>query len=576
MIRRASTWLVLLCCATLPLHAALHDTAQDGISEILLRAMQDEMERTVDRLRLEGMDKPYFVAQTVYEQRSLSLEGSFGAIARPKAQHSRTLKLELRVGSREFDDTHFIPNDFRAAMPRTARLPVEDDYDALRFEIWSVTDSAYKQALDRLARKQAFRDARNITEIIPDLSEEEVQSSRETLPIAAFDRPAWEGRLRDASALFRDYPRITRSGVRLTLNARHLYFVDSEGRSFVRPSHLFEIQIDAEGLADDGMRQADQVKILSPSLDSLPAQKELEVAVRQLAEGVSALTAAPQAEIYLGPVLLEGQAAGEFFNQLLASGLGIARRPWAEQEWASRYFQRGRLLDRLGLRVISPLFDVWDDPTVAEWEGQPLIGHYSVDDQGIPARRVELIRRGILKEILMSRSPTEDRSHSNGHGRGTQHEPVTAQVGSLFLQPSERMALVELKRRLREEARAFGLSHGILVRRIATVPQDPEALLAPPLMVYKVDVETGREELVRDARFEAVTLRALRDVVAASTEQIVYNTQRRASRTARDMMPVSIVHPAVLLAEMELVQTTDEPTRPPILPHPYFAAAERD
>jgi predicted Zn-dependent protease len=352
--------------------------------------------------------------------------------------------------------------------------------------------------------------------------------------------------------------------------------VDSEGRSFVRPSHFFEILMQAEGLADDGMRQADQVTILSPALDSLPAQKDLEAAVRQLAEQVTALTRAQPARIYLGPVLLEGQAAGEFFNQLLASGLGIARRPWAEQEWATRYFQRGRLLDRLGLRVISPLFDVWDDPTIAAWEGQPLIGHYAVDDQGIPARRVELIQDGILKEILMSRSPTEERAYSNGHGRGTRHDPVTAQVANLFLEPAESVPLAELKQRLRDEASAFGLDHGILVRRIAKTPSDPEELLAPPVLVYMVDVETGEEELVRDARFEAVTLRALRDVIAASTERLVYNTQRRATRSGREMLPVSIVHPAVLLAEMELTETTAEPTKLPILPHPYFAAAERD
>ena len=41
-------------------------------------------------------------------------------------------------------------------------------------------------------------------------------------------------------------------------------------------------------------------------------------------------------------------------------------------------------------------------------------------------------------------------------------------------------------------------------------------------------------------------------------------------RSGREMLPVSIVHPAVLLAEMELTQTTQEPTKPPVLSHPYF------
>ena len=35
----------------------------------------------------------------------------------------------------------------------------------------------------------------------------------------------------------------------------------------------------------------------------------------------------------------------------------------------------------------------------------PLSGHYSYDDEGQPARRVDLVRDGVLQNFLMSRLP---------------------------------------------------------------------------------------------------------------------------------------------------------------------------
>jgi hypothetical protein len=552
------------------------DAPQPGVSEVLLEAMTDEMKRTVAKLRLEQLAAPYFVAQTVEEQRVLSMEGSFGSIVRPRLYEQRTLKLELRVGSREFDDNHFVSTDVRAYPPMTGRIPVEDDYDALRFEIWSLTDRAYKRALERLSKKEAYRQRKNITELVPDLSEDEVQVFRKTSRVAPFDQAAWERRVRELSAVFREYPRIQTSYVRLEFRTRHHYFVDSEGRSVVNPAQLFEIRIGASGQAEDGMEQKDELRILRRTLDRMPERRQLETLTRGLAESVTALIHAPQAETYLGPVLLEGQAAGEFFNQLLASGVSHARSPWIESEWVEQYFKPGSLVGRIGLRVISPFFDAYDDPTLAEYEGQELIGHYQVDDQGIRAQRVGLINRGILEDVLMSRSPTKKRNGSNGHGRGALHEPADARIASLFLAPTKTVPFDQLNQKLRQEANAFGLDHGLVIRRIEDESKRERGeLLSAPVMVYRVDVATGEEQLLRDARFHSVTLRALRDIVVASSEMNVYNLRKRGSAYFRGSSPSSIVHPSVLLAEMELMADETEPESLPYLEHPHFAGKKR-
>jgi predicted Zn-dependent protease len=365
--------------------------------------------------------------------------------------------------------------------------------------------------------------------------------------------------------------------VDLLWRAQHIYFVDSEGRSYVKPGHWFELRMKAAAQAADGMILSDDRQMVWSAYDHVPPVDVLKAAAEQLARDLTALADAPKIATYLGPVLLEGQAAGEFFSQLLASGVANPREVWVEQEWSRQHYKTGALTKRLGLRVIAPIFDVVDDPTRAEFRGRPLTGHYKIDEQGIPAQRVQLVERGILRDLLMSRSPTQERRLSNGHGRGGFFAPATATIGSLFVTPATTMSFEEMKRRLREEAKAFGLSHGILVRRITEErKRSRDDLLGPPVLVYEVDVETGEERLVRDAVFSAVTLRALRDIVAASNEQHVYNLAKPGPFASSATSRASIVHPSVLLSEMELVETERKPSKPPYLKHPFFDTAAKN
>jgi hypothetical protein len=177
------------------------------------------------------------VAYTVLEMHSAEMQGNFGALERPRQSSARRIQVEVRTGSREFDDTNFVGRTSQGFRPVTGTLPIEDDYDALRTEIWSLTDRAYKLALERLARKTVYRESNNIQDALPDLSEDPVVSSRKTQATEPFVRDEWEQRIRDTSAVFRDHPAIQSNSVDLKWHAQHVYFVDSEGRDYVKPGH---------------------------------------------------------------------------------------------------------------------------------------------------------------------------------------------------------------------------------------------------------------------------------------------------------------------------------------------------
>ena len=70
--------------------------------------MSDEMKR-LDRLNMENLGLPYFLAYTVRDTRRVEVSASFGALKEFDDSRYRRVSLDLRVGSSLFDNTHYIP-----------------------------------------------------------------------------------------------------------------------------------------------------------------------------------------------------------------------------------------------------------------------------------------------------------------------------------------------------------------------------------------------------------------------------------------------------------------------------------
>src|SRR6185295_11852067 len=84
----------------------------------------------------------------------------------------------------------------------SASAALDDDYDAMRRQLWLVTDAAYKRAVGVFARKKAAFQNRAAPPPLPDFSREEpveivIQTPAGTPP-AVFRE--WAGRVRDLSA----------------------------------------------------------------------------------------------------------------------------------------------------------------------------------------------------------------------------------------------------------------------------------------------------------------------------------------------------------------------------------------
>jgi predicted Zn-dependent protease len=93
-----------------------------------------------------------------------------------------------------------------------------------------------------------------------------------------------------------------------------------------------------------------------------------------------------------------------------------------------------------------------------------------------------------------------------------------------------------------------------------------ESFQSSPLLVYRVDAKTGKEELVRGIKFGGTPLVALDKIVATGDDPKVFNGFCGAES---GMVPVGLISPSLLLSEIEIAKEPTGSLKPPILPPPY-------
>ena len=141
------------------------------------------MGRNMRRLRMDDLPGPYYLAYTVREGTQAFITASFGALEGSQASPFLEARVQVRVGDDSFDNTNFVPAGFGSGGPGLGSASFEDDYDNLRFSLWSLTDDTYKNALEAFAKKKAFRERHRIMESPGDFSREQ--------PVERYEPSAW-------------------------------------------------------------------------------------------------------------------------------------------------------------------------------------------------------------------------------------------------------------------------------------------------------------------------------------------------------------------------------------------------
>lgn len=584
LILGASVFACLFSAGAWSVFAA--DNGPDPRKDTLLRAMLDEIARA-KTLQISNLEKPYFVSYSISESDNATVTASLGGIINSSRVHVRTPVIELRVGDYKFDNT----NSIYTGTARLGLLPIDDDYQAIRTQLWLYTDGIYKNSADQITRKRAALRELADHEDTPDFSVASPAHILQAPSELKVDLSRWDDMARKLSARFAARPDVLQSSISLRGIGSTYRLVNTEGTVVRIPQELSEVQIRGSALAADGTRvwDHDLITVLEPS--QIPSEQELVNRVDQVATHVDALSKAPQGDDYTGPVLFEQQAAAQLMAQALTDAIRLHRKPVAppgtnaqgsepiESVWASR----------MGARVLPEWLSLVDDPHQTAFRGQILAGHYNVDDEGVPAEPVTIVEKGVLKHFLLSRQPVRTSNGSNGHGRlpgGFGSEE--AAIGNLFVQADETVPEAQMKAKLMDMVKTAGLKYGMVIRKIdfpSTANFDELQSMArelqkngyartvnTPILAYRVYPD-GHEELVRAIHFKEFSAKDLRDVRAASDQPYVLNYLNNGSSfdlidMTRDATSSSVICPSLLFDSVDLGRTEEQAGRPPIVPPP--------
>lgn len=593
----------VLLAISAPLAAQVR-SVPPGESDLTLKAMRDELERSRERLRISLLERPFYIEYRLVDVDVRAVTASFGALVSSNTTRNRLMSVDVRVGDYMLDSSNFIGDTFQGFLGNSGQVGIDRDYDSLRQDLWLATDQAYKSALDTISQKRAYIQSRARPSNIPDFARAEPVVLIEPRTEPDWTGRDWEAEARATSAEFRAFPELHGSRVTYYLLYITQYLMTTEGTQIRTTRTVAAIEAGADAQAADGMGIHNYYSTYALRPADLPGPDAVGKEIQRVGRELTALHDSPPAEDYIGPVLFEAPAAGTLLAQLIApSATGdrppVSMQPFFEQ-MMERLGGRSEWSGRIGTRVLPTTVSLVDDPTLKDYEGKPLLGSYAVDDEGVRARRVELVEDGMLRGLLMSRRPGPDFQASNGHGRATFLSDTRPAMSNLVFQSAETQSRDALGEEFRKLCKEEGRTWCLAVRRMdnpvlsLTRRQDAGEYFAAlaagatsgdrlPLLVYKVNVEDGREELVRGAWLAGLQLRALRNIAGVGDDYTVTHffqdpqalgTALATFSSAQGGLPSSIVAPSLLLAEVEVRGARGQPRRPPIVPPPPMKAGQ--
>ena len=531
----------------------------------VLAAMRQELSRSMESFKKQPLP-PYFLSYEVTETHSISVGGAFGTITSSHEGLVRQLNIDLRVGDPSFDSTHPV----RGGLPffdfsdrfSMVQVPLENNSNAIRRVLWYETDQKYKKALEHYTLAKANAQVKVAPEDASgDFSKDPAEKYTEAPVEIKLERPVWEQKIRKYTAPFARSADIYEGEATLSAEGVTRWYTNSDGSELQTSSVYYRLLLYAYTKAEDGMELPRYESFVAFKPENLPDDLAVLKAVDKMIADLHALKNAPIVEPYTGPAILSGRASGVFFHEVFGHRIEGHRQ---KDENEAQTFKK-----KVGEKILPDSFSVYFDPTLRRIGSTELAGYYLYDDEGVKARRVDVVKNGVFESFLMSRSPIAGFDHSNGHGRSQPGFRAIARQSNLVVATSKSASHDELKKMLIEQIRQQNNPFGLMFDDIEggfTITQRfiPNAFNVIPVMVYRVYPD-GREELVRGVDLIGTPLTVFSKILAADDDVQTFNGVCGAES---GWVPVSASSPDILISQIEVQKKEKSQERAPILPAP--------
>jgi TldD protein len=260
--------------------------------------------------------------------------------------------------------------------------------------------------------------------------------------------------------------------------------------------------------------------------------------------------------------LLSGRAAGVFFHEIFGHRVEGHRMKKSDD---AQTFKK-----KVNQKVLLEDINVVFDPHLQRYQNQDLNGYFLYDDEGVPSQKVTVVELGILKDLLMSRSPIENFTKSNGHGRAMIGMNIVSRQSNLIVEPKNALPMSELKQKLIDECKKQGKEFGLLFDDVlggftTTGRFLPNSFNVTPTIVYKIFTDGRPDQIVRGVDLVGTPLLIFSNITNAGNEFGIFNGYCGAESGS---VSVSCVSPALLVSQVEVQKKVKSQEKPPLLPRP--------
>ncbi|MBR4532935.1 MAG: hypothetical protein IKO85_00065 [Bacteroidaceae bacterium] len=478
-----------------------------GESSLVFQALSDELRRSMDSLRIEGLPTPFLIDYRLQRSRSLDIMAVRGEVIRKmETPWGQNLNCEVILGNHH-------RSSLRTPEPtsRGSSIPLALNYDNLRRAAWFATDANYKAALGTLEAKQQQQkkltlpaDEEALDDFFPAQPATSIQErSPETLDLRADELEEYVRRL---SLIGTEFPELTQSDATISVKQADIYRLTSEGVRVAQPqddlitvSFSFLRYRQANGGNATSSSDQEYSTIAELLTDSARFTKHVRDYVRRRLD----LQRQPETEdYYVGPVLIEEGASKIIYNSANSNRHNFrAWHPFAQSDRAI-FVKRDR-------KIVDDKISIRQDPTLSQWNGKPLVGYYTADADGQTPQAVTLVERGIFRGQLSGATPALGTNAPTGNLRFNNpfnwNGPlgVGTAPGVLRIESSKTMPLKKMRKQLLRDAQREGYDHAYIVQGD---------------YAFRVSVKDGSETPVRQL-VVFPTDQHMRHISALSSEQ---------------------------------------------------------
>jgi len=537
--------------------------SQDNLPDIL----KEELNRNMEVLKNEN-PSPYYLSYRVNDVRTYSIETSFGQIIKSGWKHDRRLCAQVRVGNNIIDNTHPIKGEDYGwtEWDMGIDIPVENIPEGIKQVLWKETDKQYRKSADLYAKVLA-----NIAVKVED--EDKSEDFSEEKPVVYYEEPLdeanlvfdiklWEEKLKSYSAIFLQNKDVIEGVANFSYRIERKYFVSNDGSLITENRVICRVIVYGQTQAEDGMDLPLYKDFFGFYPGDLPSDEVILNETKKLSETLTKLRSAPVVDSYTGPALLSAASAGVFFHEIFGHRIEGQRM---KDENDAQTFKK-----KVGEKVLNENLSVIFDPGISKYKNFYLSGAYKYDEQGQSGKRVVIVDNGILKDFLMSRTPIEGFSNSNGHGRAQAGMQAASRQSNMFVESKKPFTKEQLKKALIAEAKEQGKEYGYLFENTVggftmTGRYIPNAFNVTPTEVYRIYTDGRPDELVRGVDLVGTPLSIFSNIEAAGNDYGIFDGTCGAESGG---VPVSTVCPTVFVKQIETQRKAKNQTKLPILPRP--------